>query len=95
MNSGTSISLPYSCDSCDAYYTAKTKTSPKAQVLEHRKSSFTTSEVSRHINIENPENHVDMDEVKVLTVEPRWFERGVREAIHIRMEQPFVIFIQS
>ena len=26
--------------------------------------------------------------VKILAVEPRWFERGVREAIHIRMEQP-------
>ena len=24
----------------------------------------------------------------MLAVEPRWFERGVREAIHIRMEQP-------
>ena len=28
-----------------------------------------------------------MDEVKILAVELRWFERGVREAIHFMMEQ--------
>ena len=27
-----------------------------------------------------------MDRVKIL--EPRWYERGVREAIHIRMKRP-------
>ena len=29
-----------------------------------------------------------MDGVKILAVEPRWFERGVREAIHISIERP-------
>ena len=29
-----------------------------------------------------------MDGVKILAVEPSWFEQGVRDAIHIRMEQP-------
>ena len=39
-------------------------------------------------DIYNPEHQVDMDEVNILAVEPRWFEKGVREAIHIRVEQP-------
>ena len=39
--------------------------------------------MSRHLHIENPEHQVDMDGIK-----QGWFERAVREAIHIRMEQP-------
>ena len=31
--------------------------------------------------------YTEMD-LKILAVGPRWFERCVREAIHIRMEQP-------
>ena len=40
------------------------------------------------IHIDNPEHLADMDGVKILAVELRWFERGVREVIHIRMELP-------
>ena len=58
----------------------------KARFLEHRRPSFTTSEVSRHIHI--LEHQVDMDEVKMLAVEPRWFKQGVREVIHISMKLP-------
>ena len=29
-------------------------------------------------NIDNPEHQVDMDEVKILVLEPRWFEQGVK-----------------
>ena len=55
--------------------------------MEHRRPSSTTSEVSRHIHIEEPEHQVDIERVKILAVEPRWFERGVREAIYIRTER--------
>ena len=47
----------------------------------------TNSKVSQYIHTGNPEQ-VDMDGVKILAAEKRCFERGVREAIHIRMEQP-------
>ena len=50
--------------------------------MEYRRPSSITLEVSRHIHIDN------QDGVKILAAEPRWFEQGVREAIHIRMEQP-------
>ena len=29
-----------------------------------------------------------MDSTEILEVEPRWFERGVKEAIHIRASSP-------
>ena len=38
--------------------------------------------------MDNPEHQVDVEGVKILAVELRWFVQGVREAIHIRMEWP-------
>ena len=76
------------CDSCNASYIGEIEKSLNARFLEHRRPSSTTWKVSRHILIDNPEHQVDIDGVKILAVEQRWFERGVREALHIRMEQP-------
>ena len=33
-------------------------------------------------------NSVSMDTTDILLVDPRWFERGVTEAIHIRVSAP-------
>ena len=44
--------------------------------------------VTTYIHKDNPEHRVDMDGVQILAVEQKWFQRGVGEAIHIRMEQP-------
>ena len=77
-----------SCDTCEASYVGETERSLKSRFMEHRRPSSTTSEVSRHIHIEEPGHQVDIERVKILAVEPRWFERGVREAIHIRTERP-------
>ena len=63
------------CDSCDVPYTGKTERSSKARFLEHRRPSSTTSEVSPHIHTDKPEQKVDINGVKILAVEPRWFER--------------------
>ena len=44
--------------------------------------------MTQHIHIDNPEHNVDMDEVKILAVKWRWTDEGVREVMHISMEQP-------
>ena len=43
----------------------------------------TTSEVSKHIHVNHPQHSVELENTEVLTTEPRWFERGVKEAIYI------------
>ena len=73
---------------CQEFYIGETERSLKARFLEHRRPSSTSSEVSQHIHIESPGHHVDLEEVKILDREPRWFERGVKEAIYIRVNQP-------
>ena len=52
----------------------------KSRFNEHRRPSSTTSEVSKHIDIEHPEHSVELENTEILTTESRWFERGVKEA---------------
>ena len=61
----------------------------KTRSLEHKRPSSTSSEVSSHIHIESPGHHIDLNEVKILDREPRWFERGVKEAIFHNGEQSY------
>jgi hypothetical protein len=76
------------CEDCEDSYIGETGRSFKARFQEHRRKSSVNSEVSKHINNDCPDHHIDMDKAKILEVEPKWFERGVREAIHIRMLRP-------
>ena len=46
------------------------------------------AEVSKHIHIESPGHVIDIEKVKILDREPRWFERGVKGTIYIRINQP-------
>ena len=73
---------------CKESYIGETERSLKTRFLEHRRPSSTSSEVSQHIHIESPGHHVDLDQVKILDREPRYFERGVKEAIYIRVNKP-------
>ena len=76
------------CEEYDAVYVGKTERSLKARFSEHRRPSSTTSEVSKHIHVDHPQHSVELDNTEVLTTEPRWFERGVKEAIYIRALNP-------
>ena len=77
-----------SCEDCEASYIGETERSLKARFQEHRRPSSSTSEVSKHLHTEQPGHSVQLDKVKILDVEPRWFERGVKEAIHIKVNKP-------
>ena len=77
-----------SCEDCPASYIGETERSLKSRFQEHQRPSSTTSEVSRHIHQDCPNHTVSLRNTKVLAVEPKWFERGVKEAIHIKLERP-------
>ena len=68
----------------------ETERSLKAPFLERKRHSSTISGVSRHIHIDNPEHQEDTDGVNILAVKQTWFKGGVREAFHIKMEQPLL-----
>ena len=73
---------------CDNVYIGETERTLRARFSEHRRPSTTTSEVSNHIFREHPGHKVDLKNVKVLSRDTRWYERGVRESIHIRTLRP-------
>ena len=73
---------------CNDSYIGETERTLKKRFLEHRRPSSSTSEVSKHIHVDSPDHSVSLDRVEVLDREASWFERGVKEAIHIRTRRP-------
>ena len=55
---------------------------------EREEEQTTNSEVAEHITT-NRHNKEDM-EIDFLGFEPKWWERGVLESIHIRKERPML-----
>ena len=75
-------------EECDVVYVGETERSLKVRLSEHQWPSSTTSEVSKHIHVDHPQHSVQLENTEVFTTEPRWFERGVKEAIYIRALNP-------
>ena len=76
------------CAECEASCIGETERSLRARFQEHRRPSSTTSEVSRHIHVDQPDHSIDIEKTRILAVEPRWFEHGVKETIYIRNNSP-------
>ena len=73
---------------CPDSYIGETERTLRARFQEHCRPSSVNSEISRHIHKDSPGHNVDINNAKILEREPRWFERGVKEAIHIRAKVP-------
>ena len=76
---------------CDSVYIGETERTLKARFSEHRRPSCTSSDVSRHLHQDCPGHKITLDQVSILDRDSRWFERGVKEAIHIRANDPDLI----
>ena len=79
-----------SCEECKATYIGETECSLKARFGEHRRPSSTTSEVSKHIHMDNPNRNITLENTNILLVEHKWFVKGAKEAIYIRALHPFL-----
>ena len=76
------------CDDCDASYIGETERTMRTRFMEHKRRSSVNSEVSKHIHQDHKDHTVTLDKTKILSVDHRWFERGVKEAIYIRTNKP-------
>ena len=74
---------------CQEFYIGETKQPLHKRMYQHRRpssSGVNDSAVYTHLKATN---HTFEDkDVKVLDKEHRWFERGVKEAIYVRREEP-------
>ena len=75
-------------EECDGVFVGETERSLKVRFSEHRRPSSTTWEVSKHIHVDHPQHSMELENTEVFTTEPRWFERGAKEAISIRALNP-------
>ena len=66
------------CGECEATYVGETERSLKSRFNEHRTPSSTTSEIAKHIHVEQPEHYVELENTEILITESRWFKRGVK-----------------
>jgi hypothetical protein len=71
------------CKDCSESYVGETERNLRHRIKEHRRES---SPVGAHLIQED--HQLDKDCVKILSSETKWFERGVKEAIHIAAERP-------
>ena len=76
------------CGNCEDDYIGESERSLKARFDEHKRPSSTSSEVSKHIHASSKPHSIDLESTNILAVEPKWFERGVKEAIYIRAMSP-------
>ena len=65
-------------------YVGEIERSLKSRFKEHRRPSSTTSEVTKHIYVNQFHHSMKLNNTKLLTSESRWFEPEVKEAIYIR-----------
>ena len=73
---------------CQHSYIGETERNLRARVAEHLRPSSSNSEVSRHIHRDAPSHKVTPGNVKILSRDEKWLDRGIKEAIHIRIHQP-------
>ena len=72
-----------SCKQCESSYVGETERALKKRLSEHKRDS---SPVGHHLKYNK--HTLDHENIKIIDRENRWFERGVREAIHIRASSP-------
>ena len=72
---------------CDRIYIGETQQTVKARMKQHAK--LKTSSVFQHMQ-ETGHKFDPLTTVSIVDKEPRWFERGVREAIYERVQQPAI-----
>ena len=73
------------CYDYEASYVGQTERSQNLYLQAHKRQSSVTYEVSHHVNVDKLHHSVSLDNVNILTVENKKFERGMNEVIHIHV----------
>ena len=57
-------------------------------MYQHRRASTSCGDSAVYTHLDTTNHSFDNKDVVILDRERRWFERGVKEAIHVQKEQP-------
>ena len=56
-------------------------------MAQHRRATSSGQDSAVHLHLKESGHSLEDGQVCVLEREDRWFERGVREAIHVKLKQ--------
>ena len=73
---------------CDDLYIGETKQTLAKRMYQHRRASTGCGDSAVYSHLDSTNHSFDNKDVKILDRESRWFERGVKEAIYVKREEP-------
>ena len=76
------------CGSCEEQYVGETKRPLKTRFKEHTRLTPPLSAVGEHRR--DTGHNISTEHLKVLECEENWFRRRVKEAIHIKKNNPML-----
>ena len=57
-------------------------------MAQHRRANSSGQDTAVHLHLREKNHDFEDNNVNILAREDRWFERGVKESIYVRLEQP-------
>ena len=70
------------------FHIGETKQPLNRRMVQNRRSNGSGLQSAIFLNLKDKGHSFDDQDVLILDQEDRWFERGIREAIHVHIENP-------
>ena len=75
-------------EECSSLYIGETKQKLSMRMAQHRRANSSGQDSAVHLHLKETTHSFEDENVHILDREERWFERGVREAIYVKVEKP-------
>ena len=59
-------------------------------MVQHRRATSSGQDSAGHLHLKESGHSYEDSQVRVLEREDRWFERGVKETIHVQLKKTFL-----
>ncbi|TWW61021.1 hypothetical protein D4764_05G0011110 [Takifugu flavidus] len=75
-------------EKCKELYIGETKQPLHRRMAQRRHTTSSGQDSAVHLHLKESGHSFEDSQVRILSREDRWFERGVKEAIHVKLEKP-------
>lgn len=75
-------------EECPDLYIGETKQPLNKRMAQHRRANSSGQDSAVYLHLKEKVHSFEDSNVHILDREDRWFERGVKEAIYVKLEKP-------
>ena len=75
-------------EECSDIYIGETKQPLHRRMAQHRRANTSGQDSAVFLHLKEEGHSFDDTDVRIMDREDKWFERGVKEAIHVKVEKP-------